>query len=489
MSIVNQQQFEEEASLEIELPEKLHFLLTESARFKIIFGGRGGGKTESIARVLLIFAAQMRLRIACFREIQNSIEESSYSTLKNCIMDMWPDGSWIFEWDIQAATIISRRTGSEFIFSGLRYKIESIKSLARIDIAWVDEARICSKTTLDKLSPTIRGMMKRDQDTGELKTAGGPFGKGPELWFSFNPELESDEIYKRAIKLKDKYYPDFIKNEETGEMERYAIIVKVSYRDNKFFPEDLRQQMAVAKAAADGDEGDTDYLHVWEGHTKQVLEGAVYAKEIKKIIKDLRRGHVPYNSNKPVHTYWDLGHSDKTAIWFIQHAGVEFNVINYYENRLEKMPHYIKYLNDTGYNFATHNLPHDGDAETLSNVTPKTQLRSAFPNCHVRIINRPSKKAVGINAVRTLLDLCNFDEENTSEGWACLCNYAYKVNEKKEGVFSKEPDHDTPWSHGCDAMQSFALSMKPEQEVKKKPLTVGSGRVINFNRNQNGWMG
>ena len=123
MSIVNQQQFEEEASLEIELPEKLHFLLTESARFKIIFGGRGGGKTESIARVLLIFAAQMRLRIACFREIQNSIEESSYSTLKNCIMDMWPDGSWIFEWDIQAATIISRRTGSEFIFSGLRYKI------------------------------------------------------------------------------------------------------------------------------------------------------------------------------------------------------------------------------------------------------------------------------------------------------------------------------------------------------------------------------
>ena len=76
-----------------------------------------------------------------------------------------------------------KRTGSQFIFAGLRYKIESIKSMARIDIAWVEEARNCSKTTLDKLFPTIRGVYKR------VKLVA--FGKGPEIWMSYNPELKA----------------------------------------------------------------------------------------------------------------------------------------------------------------------------------------------------------------------------------------------------------------------------------------------------------
>src|SRR5690606_8565728 len=172
MNAINQNQFEEQG-LELAIPEKLEFFYSQSARFKIAYGGRAGAKTETIARILLTFATQKRLRIACFRELQNSIDESCYATLVNCIYDIWKDGSWVFEWDIQKTTIISKRTGSEFIFSGLRYKIESIKSMARIDIAWVEEARNCSKTTLDKLFPTIRGVYKEGE-------TGGPFGLGPE---------------------------------------------------------------------------------------------------------------------------------------------------------------------------------------------------------------------------------------------------------------------------------------------------------------------
>lgn len=477
MNALNQQQFNE--GIELSIPNKLGFLLSTPARFKILYGGRGGAKTETLARILIAFATQRRLRIACFREFQNSIDESVYATIVNAIYDIWPNNSWTFEWDIQKTTIISKRTGSEFIFAGLRYKIDAIKSMARIDIAWVEEARVCSKTTLDKLFPTIRGVYKEGE-------SGGPFGKGPEIWISFNPELDSDEIYKRAVKQREKYFPEFVKNEQTGEMERYAIIVKLNYYDNPFLPEDLRQQMAVAKQASKDDEDD-EYLHVWEGHTKLVLAGAVYTKEIKKIVLEGRRGRVPYNPNKPVFTCWDLGHNDKTAILFVQHAGVEFNIIDYYENRLEKMPHYIKYLQDTGYNFARHLLPHDGDADTLSNVTPKKQLQDAFPNCNVRIVDRPTKKMIAINAVRTILDICNLDEEKTSDLWACLCNYAYKVNEIN-GVFSKEPDHDTPWSHGADAVTTLALSLKPEKEIT--PKTVGSNlRTLHNFRSGNGWMG
>ena len=243
----DQQQFSE--GVELAIPSKLGFLISKPARFKILWGGRSAGKTEGVARVLLAFATQKRLRIACFREFQNSMDESVYATLKNCIYDIWKDGSWVFEWEIQEKTIISKRTGSEFIFSGLRYKIDSIKSMARIDIAWVEEARNCSKVTLDKLFPTIRGTFKEGEN-------GGPFGQGPEIWITFNPELDSDEIYKRAIKQRDKYFPEFIKNEETGELEHYAIVAKVNYTDNPFLPNDMKQQIQVAKQASKDDEDD-----------------------------------------------------------------------------------------------------------------------------------------------------------------------------------------------------------------------------------------
>src|SRR5258708_2763739 len=127
--------------MEVEFPEKLHFLITESARYKILYGGRGGMKTETVALALIILATRMKLRILCLREIQKSIDESVYETIKNRILDL----GLADEFEIQAKTIISRRTGSEFIFSGIRYSINSIKSLARIDIAWVEEAGPVSK--------------------------------------------------------------------------------------------------------------------------------------------------------------------------------------------------------------------------------------------------------------------------------------------------------------------------------------------------------
>ena len=125
------------------------------------------------------------------------------------------------------------------------------------------------------------------------------------------------------------------------------------------------------------------------------------------------------------------------------------------------MPHYIKYLQDTGYNLlGIFSLTMAMRKHYLTLL--QKQLQDAFPNCTVRIVNRPSKKAVGINAVRTILDLCNFDEENTSEGWACCATTLIRSMKKKASF--RGADHDTPWSHGADAMQTFALSLKPEKE-------------------------
>jgi len=454
--------------LEIEFNEKLAFLF-EPARLKIGYGGRGAGKTDGYAIALIIFAMKMRLRILCLREIQNSIDESVKSTIENYIEHYGLD--WAF--NIKEKSITCTLTGSRFIFSGLRHKINAIKSLAKIDIAWLEEANNTSKTSLDKLMPTIRGKHESSKDG-----LGGPFKKGPEVWISFNPELDDDEVYNRYVVNKDKYAPDFLPNEVTGEMERYAYVVKINWSDNKWFPPDLRREMNLLKA-----NDNVKYLEVWEGFTKQTLDGAIYADEIRQTLLDGRRKRVPYDPTKPVFTAWDLGHSDKTAIWFIQRVGLEFNIIDYYENRLKKLPHYIEYLQGKTYNYSVHYQPHDADSETLASRSISSLTRKAFPNAKVIVVQRPSKKVVGINAARTIFELCNFDEANTADGWQCLSRYAYKVNEET-GNFSKEPDHDTPWSHGADAFQTFALSLKTEADSKKpaKP------KVIPLSQQPRAWM-
>lgn len=457
--------------LEIEFPEKLAFLINEPSRYKVIYGGRGGMKTETIARALVILCMQRRLRILCLRELQKSIAESVYENIKFAIIDMGLES----EFDIRKATIICKRTRAHFLFAGLKFNIDKLKSYSRIDIAWVEEARNVSKTSWDKLGPTIRGRHESDPNG-----MGGPFGKGPEIWVSFNPELDGDETYKRFVLQRIKYAPEFITN-DNGQKERFAIVIKTSYRDNKWLPNDLKQEMQLAR-----DNNPDDYLHVWEGNTKQVLDGAIYADEIRKVIKEERRGIVRYDPSRAVHTFWDLGYDDYTSIWFVQQIGVHYNLINFFQDRLKKIPYFIKVLQDLGYVYGRHYLPHDGDNETLASRSIYKIVKEAYPSPGaVKLVPRVPKKIMGIRAGRAVFDLCNFDEENTADGWQCLCNYTFAVNE--DGVFSKEPNHDE-WSHGADAFQTFALHLKPET-AEKKIKTVSSGATVHrLGNHGTGWM-
>ena len=453
--------------MEIEFNDSLAFLF-QPARLKISYGGRGAGKSDGYAIALIVIAMKMRLRILCLREIQNSIDESVKSTIENYITHYGLDEFF----DIKEKSITCKTTGSRFLFSGLRYKINSIKSLAKIDIAWIDEANNTSKNSLDKLMPTIRGKHESSKDG-----LGGPFRLGPEVWISFNPELDDDEVYDRYVVKKEQYAPDYLPNEVTGEMERYAYVVKVNYSDNKWFPPDLKREMNLLKT-----HNPTKYMEVWEGFTKQTLDGAIYADELRQTLMDGRRKKVAYDPFKPVYTFWDLGHSDMTAIWFIQRVGMEYNVINYYQNRLKKLPHYLEHMKNLGYTYGTVYQPHDADNETLAARSIANLTRAA--GYKVVVVNRPSKKAVGINAARTVFELCNFDEENTKDGWQCLSRYAYKVNEET-GNFSREPEHDTPWSHGADAWQTFSLSLRTEDDTKKRKAKP----EFKLNTQLRAWMG
>ena len=80
---------------------------------------------------------------------------------------------------------------------------------------------------------------------------------------------------------------------------------------------------------------------------------------------------------------------------------MEYNVINYFQDRLKKMPYYIEFLQEQKYNYGFHYLPHDGDNETLAGRSPFKQIRDIYPG-KVKIVPRVAHKVDGIRAARVV---------------------------------------------------------------------------------------
>jgi phage terminase large subunit len=207
--------------------------LGDPARYKVYYGGRGGGKSYSFAKVLMCRAREKKLLILCAREYQNSIADSVYQLLINQAYEM----GFADEFNFTKSEIVHNYSGSRFIFKGLHYNIAEIKSTEGVDICWVEEAVRLSRESLDVLIPTIRK-------------------EGSELWFSFNPENTHDPIYEK-----------FIINAPPPN----SVVRKVTFRDNPYFPQVLDDERAwlLQKDPA-------AYRWVWEGECRELDELNVY---------------------------------------------------------------------------------------------------------------------------------------------------------------------------------------------------------------------
>jgi len=411
--------------MRVELPEKMAAALFKPSRYKIFHGGRGGAKSQSIARALLIQGYSEKHKILCAREIQKSIQDSVHSLLKEQIAELGLGSFYT-----STKTDIRGANGTEFLFAGLRSNIANIKSIPNITRAWVEEAQSASVSNIKTLALTVRA-------------------KDSEIWLSFNPDLEDDPIYQEYV----VYPPDD------------SIVVAINYDDNPFFPEVLRKEME-----SDKKRNFIEYQHTWLGKPKQAVEGAIFANELNKAAEDRRITKVPPQPGVMVQTFWDLGQSDSTAIWFVQLVGMEFRIIDYYQSSGVKMAHYIEVLAEKGYKYDEHCLPHDATHEQLAaKSTIEQQLRDALRDNPalgktVRIVPRIPKKALAIDAARLIFPQCVFDKEKCADGIQCLRHYAF-AKDPETGRISKEPKHDM-WSHGTDAFMAIAQHHKrPETQV------------------------
>ena len=390
----------------------------EPKRYKCVFGGRGSGKSFSIAQLLVLKAFKEPTRILCAREIQRSISDSVLQLLGDTVTRLGLNDFF----DVQKSQIIGRN-GSRFLFLGLSNNISKVKSYEGLDVCWVEEAESVSYTSWETLIPTVRK-------------------KGSEIWVSFNPNDEMDDTYQR-----------FVVNPPPN-----AYVKKVNYNQNPWFPEELEKERLYLKG-----KNEDLYNHVWEGEVLSNRDGAYYAKFIANDqIMDFA-----VEPNILVDTYWDLGMSDSTCIFLVQQIGMEIRVVDCYENQGEGLQFYVNWLHDWRAKhqavFGDHYAPHDIQVRELG--TGKSRLETARKlGIHFRVVRKLTIED-GIHAARAILPKCYFEKTNTKDGLQALRRYRKEFDEKK-GIYKPHPLHD--WSsHYADAFRYFAVAFRDRSKQER----------------------
>jgi phage terminase large subunit len=199
--------------------------------------------------------------------------------------------------------------------------------------------------------------------------------------------------------------------------------------------------------------------------------GSYFGKEIAEAERAGRVGVVPVDPALPVHTAWDLGVGDSTAIWFFQVTRTELHVIDYYENHGQGLPHYAAELSARGYSYGIDYLPHDGAARELGSGRSLQETLRHLLKRHPRIL--PAQNVMdGINAARVTLGSCWFDAERCAPGLEALRQYRADYDEKLK-TFRDRPKHD--WSsHGADAFRYLAMAWRSLAPERPKPKPVDS---------------
>jgi len=217
-------------------------------------------------------------------------------------------------------------------------------------------------------------------------------------------------------------------------------------------------ELEDARKIMDEDEFAQEYECSWTASIK----GAYYGKQLADAQTDDRIGKVPYDPRLPVHTAWDLGVGDSTAIWFYQVLGQEIRIIDFHEDSGEGLPYYAKILDEKDYKYGEHWAPHDIQVRELG--SGKSRIETAkMLGIQFRIVPNLSIDD-GINAVRNTIPRCWFDAKKCELGLQALRNYRKEYDDRRQ-EYKPRPLHD--WSsHAADAFRYLSVSLRDKQKTK-----------------------
>ncbi len=268
--------------LKIKVPDKLKPFVVKDKRFKIAYGGRGGAKSHTFADLFIMQVQTQGIKVGCFREYQNSIDDSVHALLRSEITRTGVPGFTVNK------TEIDHLNGGGFRFKGLSRSPDAIKSAYGFKRFWVEEAQSTSQSSLELLTPTLRE-------------------EGSEIWMSLNLMSSADPISQRFIEPfksiidRNGFYEDDL-----------HYIIKINYYDNPWFPDVLNKERLHDKDRLPR----ALYDHIWLGEYNDSVEGSIIPAEWFDAAVDAhkRLGFTPRGLKILSHDPSDEGDDDKAFV-------------------------------------------------------------------------------------------------------------------------------------------------------------------------------
>lgn len=233
------------------------------------------------------------------------------------------------------------------------------------------------------------------------------------------------------------------------------------------------------------EDGDALFAQEYMCDWSAAIVGSYYGRMMREAEAGGRITSVPYDPQALVHTAWDLGLNDATAIWMFQVVGMEVHVIDYLANSGQPLAWYASELARKPYAWGEDILPHDAEARELQTNRSRTEtLRGLGRN--PRVLRGAGAERVlvsdGINAVRTVLPRCWFDKERCAAGLDALRAYRREWDEKKK-CFHDRPVHD--WaSDPADAFRYLALGLDDVPSWRASADSLAYRRARGYDDNE-----
>jgi len=409
-------------------PKKLRCLF-EPSRYKFIRGGRGSGKSWSVARALLIKGSKRVERILCTREVQKSIKQSVHQLLRDQIELMGLTSFYeVLEHEIRG------KNGTRFYFAGLSdLTADTIKSFEGCTIVWLEEGQTITVRSWRILTPTIRA-------------------EGSEIWTTFNPELDTDETYQMAVVRPP---PD-------------TISVEINYEDNPWFPDVLEKERAHAEETLKP----AEYAHIWRGKCRPAVEGAIYTDEVTQLEAAGRFTRILYDPLLRVHTIWDLGFNDAMAIGMVQRLASEIRIIDYIEDTRRTLLSYVEEIEKRSWNWGNDWLPHDGFAKRHQTGKSDDEVLKAVGRSVMQTPN--IEVEAGIRVARQVFPRVYFNKDSPGVCRLVECLKRYRRHVSKTTNEPSAPVHDE-FSHGADMFRYLAINADQLTNQVRKPPRAAVG--------------
>ncbi len=375
---------------------------------------------------------------------------------------------------LRDAMPLERDSASELLFSHNNSSIRVSTSMRSGTLQYLhvsEFGKICAKFP-ERAEEVVKGSIPAVAPSGIIfieSTAEGQEGH----FYRMSEQARKNKESSKQLTAKDYKFHFF----PWWGAKEYRIAtddVVITDKDHKYFdaieqseqctidPEQRAWYVATRDTDFSGDEQSMwqEYPSTPQEAFQQSNEGCYYTDQMARLRKEKRICDVPYQEGVVVNTFWDIGNSDGTAIWLHQRVGMQDRFIRFIEGWGESYSYYVKMLQDLGYVWGKHFLPHDADHKRqgmTQNLSPRQMLEELGLR-NIEIVRRCDELQHGIQQTRTAMmgDIW-IDQTHCKEGIVHLDRYKKRWNEKTER-WSDEPLKDKH-TEGADSFRQFAQSL------------------------------